>query len=194
MLFAVSAGGGQVNNATDWSNFAQSGVPIEIFNQSSGTYNIITPVGLQTQSGQRAALHLGSSYFGGTYWPGNGYYNSPFVFGKYMSSSVVTMFQRFGHVFSGQKIAATGVGGNSESCCDPYRYRDVFGSTYTSAWPYIYGNASQSQYQPYETTLNTFSSSQSAGTYFYFDYRTDYSVNGGPGFYSHTANFYLYVP
>ena len=193
MLFAVSAGGGQVNNATDWSTFAQGGVPIEILNQSSGAYDTVTPVTLQTQSGQRAALDLGSTYFGGTSWPGNGYY-SGYPFGRSMSSSIAVNFQRYGHIFSGQKIAVTGVSGQSESCCDPYRYRELFGSTYTSAWPYIYGNASQSQYQPYETTLNTFSSSQSAGTYFYFDYRTDGSVNSGPGFYSHTAYFYLYVP
>ena len=193
MLFAVSAGGGQVNNATDWSNFAQGGVPIEILNQSTGFYDTVTPVALQTQSGQRAALHLGASYFGGTSWPGNGYY-TPYSSGRYLSNNVIVNFRAYGHIFSGQKIAAAGVSGQSESCCDPYRYRDVFGSTYTTAWPYIYGNASQSQYQPYETTLNTFSSSLGAGSYFLFDYRTDGSVNGGPGFYGHTAQFYLYVP
>ena len=193
MLLAVSAGGGKINNATDWSNFAQGGVPIEILNQSTGAYDVVTPVGLQTQNGYKIALSLGSTYFSGTYWPGNGYY-SGFPFTRYLDYTVYNNFQKYGHIFSGQRVAATGVTGYGEPCCDPYRYAYVFGSQYTGLWPYIYGNANQSQYQPYETTLSTFSSSQGAGSYMQFFYRTDGSVNSGPGFYGHTAQFYLYVP
>ena len=58
MLFAVSAGGGQINNATDWSTFAQSGVPIEILNQSTGSYDTITPTSLTTQNGTKPTLYL----------------------------------------------------------------------------------------------------------------------------------------
>ena len=96
-------------------------------------------------------------------------------------------------LFSGQRLAIDGVLGQSESCCDPYRYESMFGSTYTSNWADIRGSAqSNSAHNPYEIQLNSFSSSQTASSNLILRYSTDGSVNGGQGFYTHSPSGYLY--
>ena len=129
------------------------------------------------------------TFVGGTSWPGN---NQSQQWNRTIDATVVANFQKFGYIFSGQRLAVTGVSGQSESCCDPYRYENMFGSTFTGDWTWIYGSASASAHQPYEITLNTFTQSQTASNNLYLRHQTDGSVNSGPGFYTHTAGFYLY--
>lgn len=181
-----------ITNAAEWTTLAQDNVPI-LMQTEQGGQETITPVMITTQNGSKMALNLGSAgNISATWFPGNGYY-SGYTYGRSISNTVQQNFQKFGYIFSGQRIAVTSISGTSESCCDWYRYEYMFGSSYTPTWPNIYGNAGNSQHQPYETNLQSFSSATSASTSLTLRYRTDGSVNSGPGFYSHTPNIYLYI-
>ena len=178
-----------ITNINEWESMAVADTP-HLVQTSDGSQEPVTPVSITTQQGAKVALHLGEWSIGGISWPGNNqsrtWNRSP------IDATVVGNFRKFGYIFSGQRLAATNVSGQSESCCDPYRYENMFGGTYTGDWNWIYGSAGQSQHQPYEITLNTFTNSSQATDNLTLRYQTDGSVNSGPGFYTHTAGFYLY--
>tara|TARA_B100000902_G_scaffold21576_1_gene25911 strand:+ start:1038 stop:1886 length:849 start_codon:yes stop_codon:yes gene_type:complete len=177
-----------ITSIDQWDTMAVIDTP-HLVQASDGSQEPVTPVALQTQQGAKVALHLGDMSVGGTSWPGN---NQSQQWNRTIDATVVANFQKFGYIFSAQRLAVTGVSGQSEACCDPYRYENMFGSTFTGDWTWIYGAASASAHQPYEITLNTFTQSQTASNNLYLRHQTDGSVNSGPGFYTHTAGFYLY--
>lgn len=181
-----------IANKAQWQSLAMPGTPI-LVQTSQGGQELVTPETYNSKNGSVTALNLGSlGTISGTWWPGNGYYGG-YTYGRSVSSTVQQNFQKFGYIFSGEMISITGINGQSESCCDPYLYEYMFGSSFTPQWPDIRGSGTSGQYQPYEVRMANFSSSATASNSLTLRYRTDGSVNSGPGFYSHTPNAYLYI-
>tara|TARA_E500000331_G_scaffold258414_1_gene249256 strand:- start:83 stop:934 length:852 start_codon:yes stop_codon:yes gene_type:complete len=180
-----------ITNLSEWNSMAQADIP-HLVQTSAGGQEMITPQQQTTQQGSKIVLPLGSlGSINGTSFPGN---SANQTWNRTLSTSFVETFQKFGYIFSGQRLAITGVTGQSESCCDPYRYESMFGSTYTGQWAEIRGSAqSNSSHNPYEIQMNSFSSSASASSNLILRYSTDGSVNGGQGFYTHTPSGYLYA-
>ena len=180
-----------ITSLAEWNSMAQSGVP-HLVQTATGGQEVITPQSQTTQQGAKIVLPLGSlGSISGTSYPGT---SANQTWNRTLSTAFVETFQKFGYLFSGQRLAITGVAGNSESCCDPYRYESMFGGTYTGQWAEIRGDAnSNAAHQPYEIQLNSFSNSTSATSNLVLRYQTDGSVNGGQGFYTHTPAGYLYA-
>ncbi len=180
-----------ITNLSEWNSMAQADIP-HLVQTSAGGQEMITPQQQTTQQGSKIVLPLGSlGSINGTNFPGN---SANQTWNRTLSTSFVETFQKFGYIFSGQRLAITGVTGQSESCCDPYRYESMFGSTYTGQWAEIRGSAqSNASHNPYEIQMNSFSSSASASSNLILRYSTDGSVNGGQGFYTHTPSGYLYA-
>ena len=180
-----------ITNLSEWNSMAQADIP-HLVQTSAGGQEMITPQQQTTQQGSKIVLPLGSlGSINGTNFPGN---SANQTWNRTLSTSFVETFQKFGYIFSGQRLAITGVTGQSESCCDPYRYESMFGSTYTGKWAEIRGSAqSNASHNPYEIQMNSFSSSASASSNLILRYSTDGSVNGGQGFYTHTPSGYLYA-
>ena len=180
-----------ITSLAEWNSMAQSGIP-HLVQTALGGQEMVTPQTQQTQQGSKTVLPLGQmGSISGTNFPGN---NSNQTWNRTLNTTFVENFQKFGYIFSGQRLAIDGVLGQSESCCDPYRYESMFGSTYTGNWADIRGSAqSNSAHNPYEIQLNSFSSSQTASSNLILRYSTDGSVNGGQGFYTHSPSGYLYA-
>jgi len=181
-----------ITSNAEWQTMAVAGVP-HLVQTATGGQEMVTPQSQATQNGTKIVLPLGSlGSISGTNYPGA---SANQTYNRTLSTAFVETFQKFGYLFSGQRLAITGVTGQSESCCDPYRYESMFGGTYTGQWAEIRGSAqSNSSHNPYEITLNSFSNSTSATSNLVLRYQTDGSVNGGQGFYTHSPAGFLYNP
>ena len=178
-----------ITSLAEWNSMAQADTP-HLVQTATGGQEMITPQQQTTQNGSKIVFPLGSlGSISGTSFPGN---SANQTWNRTLDTNFVETFQKFGYLFSGKRLAITSVSGQSESCCDPYRYESMFGSTYTGSWDQIRGAASSSTHQPYEITMNTFSNSTSASSNLVLRYSTDGSVNGGQGFYTHTPSGYMY--
>ena len=180
-----------ITSLAEWNSMAQADTP-HLVQTATGGQEMITPQQQTTQNGSKIVFPLGSlGSISGTSFPGN---NANQTWNRTLNTTFVETFQKFGYLFSGKRLAITGVSGQSESCCDPYRYESMFGSTYTGKWAEIRGSAqSNASHNPYEIQMNSFSSSASASSNLILRYSTDGSVNGGQGFYTHTPSGYLYA-
>tara|TARA_R100000030_G_scaffold54592_1_gene41101 strand:+ start:2713 stop:3312 length:600 start_codon:yes stop_codon:yes gene_type:complete len=167
----------QISTRSQWQQFAQNGVPIQLYNWQTGSYDIVTP---QNSPRGNISLYLGVENVEPTSWPGN---NQNTYWNRTMNSSVYQMMQRYGRNFWGGRLVWNGLQGQNESCCDPNWIAGGFGG-FISEGPEMRGTWQTNYTSPIQSTPANSQQYQQR-------YRTDGSVNTGPGFYSQNVPMYF---
>lgn len=160
-----------------WRSLAQNGVPVGLYNWVTGNYDTVTP---QQSPRGYVSLYLGQENIESTYWPGN---SRDQYFNRTMTNNVYQNMRAYMPNFNGGGyLVWNGMSGQNEGCCDPNWISSGFGAI------------SQGPELRYSWNTNYTSpiTSNSVTTSTYTQrYRTDGSVNGGPGFYSSNPQMYL---
>jgi|TARA_B100000035_G_scaffold295248_1_gene286181 hypothetical protein len=166
-----------IQGLSAWRSTAQNGVPIGLYNWVTGTFDQVTP---QQSPRGYVSLYLGQENIEGTSWPGNGsntYYN------RTMNNTVYQNMRAYlGNFNGGGYLVWNGMTGRNEGCCDPNWIAGGFGAI--SEGPDLRYSWNTNYTSP--ITSNNVSTSTYTQRY-----RTDGSVNGGPGFYASNPQMYL---